>query len=165
MTGEQKHPKDDLDFGGFYDIDAEASSDSPWTIALLGSRVSLRDVWFSYSGDSESKVVKGISITVKPGQFAALVGPSGAGKSTILFLLERLYRSEAGTIKIDGLDTTKVSGHKFCDKIAFVPFDGTVSFNIGLGAGPGCEATEAEIEEACRLANLRDTIMDMSPRI
>jgi ABC-type multidrug transport system fused ATPase/permease subunit len=127
------------------------------------SSVQLRDVHFAYPARPDMKVLNGLSVDIKPGQFCALVGPSGAGKSTIISLAERLYLPESGSILIDGLDVTKTRDPSFRDNISLVPqesvlFEGTVEFNIGLGAKPGKEATHEEIVEACKLANIHETI-------
>ncbi|KAJ5623515.1 leptomycin B resistance protein pmd1 [Penicillium lividum] len=127
------------------------------------SSVQLRDVHFSYPARPDMKVLNGLSIDIKPGQFCALVGPSGAGKSTIISLAERLYVPEFGSILIDGLDVTKTRDPSFRDNISLVPqesvlFEGTVAFNISLGAKPCKEATHEEIVEACKLANIHETI-------
>ncbi|KAJ5651775.1 P-loop containing nucleoside triphosphate hydrolase protein [Penicillium longicatenatum] len=127
------------------------------------SSVQLRDVHFAYPARPDMKVLNGLSVDIKPGQFCALVGPSGAGKSTIISLAERLYLPESGSILIDGLDVTKTRDPSFRNNISLVPqesvlFEGTVEFNIGLGAKPGKEATHEEIVEACKLANIHETI-------
>lgn len=129
-----------------------------------GLSVAFRDVQFSYPARPESQILHGLNINIQPGQFAAIVGPSGAGKSTIVSLIERLYYPSSGAIEIDGRDITKNSGTEFRNNISFVPqdsvlFEGTVRFNVGLGAPPDREATDAEIEDACRLANIHETIM------
>lgn len=127
------------------------------------SSVQLHDVHFSYPARPEIKVLNGLTIDIKPGKFCALVGPSGAGKSTIISLVERLYTPESGSIVIDGNDITKHRDVTFRNSVALVPqesvlFEGTIKFNIGLGAKPGHEASMADIEEACKLANIHDTI-------
>ncbi|KAK8076683.1 ABC multidrug transporter SitT [Apiospora phragmitis] len=129
-----------------------------------GMSVSFDNLVFSYPARPNRQVLKGLDLTVRPGQFCALVGPSGAGKSTIIALLERMYRPDSGSIKIDGVDIAAKSEPLFRDEIGLVPqdsilFDGTVRFNIALGARPDHEPTQAEIEAACRLANIHDTIM------
>ncbi|KAL4803518.1 P-loop containing nucleoside triphosphate hydrolase protein [Aspergillus unguis] len=138
-------------------IETKVSSDNK------ASSVQLRDVHFSYPARPDIKVLNGLTIDVKPGKFCALVGPSGAGKSTIISLVERLYTPQSGSISVDGVDITKHRGVAFRDSIALVPqesvlFEGTIKFNIGLGAKPGQEASMADIEEACKLANIHDTI-------
>lgn len=130
------------------------------------SSVQLRDVHFAYPARPDMKVLNGLTIDIKPGQFCALVGPSGAGKSTIISLAERLYVPESGSILIDGLDVTKTRDPSFRDTISLVPqesvmFEGSVEFNIGLGAKPGQDATMEEIIDACKLANIHETIMSL----
>lgn len=127
------------------------------------SSVQLRDVHFAYPARPDIKVLNGLSIDIRPGQFCALVGPSGAGKSTIISLVERLYTPESGTILVDGVDITKHRDVSFRDTMALVPqesvlFEGSIAFNVGLGARPDHEATMDEIVEACKLANIHDVI-------
>ncbi|KLJ11966.1 ATPase [Blastomyces silverae] len=149
--------------------DLEASPDSKEKRPDAGHGgigVSLNSVKFSYPARQEVPVLQGLNIHVKPGQFAALVGPSGAGKSTIVSLIERLYTPTSGSVRIDGQDIASRDGVSFRDNIALVPqdsvlFEGTIRFNIALGARPGHTPTDAEIEEACRLANIHDTIVSL----
>ncbi|KAF4275290.1 hypothetical protein KXV68_000732 [Aspergillus fumigatus] len=127
------------------------------------SSVQLRDVHFAYPARPDIKVLNGLSIDIRPGQFCALVGPSGAGKSTIISLVERLYTPESGAILVDGVDITKHRDVSFRDTMALVPqesvlFEGSIAFNVGLGARPDHEATMDEIVEACKLANIHDVI-------
>ncbi|KAH1947439.1 hypothetical protein KXV59_007039 [Aspergillus fumigatus] len=127
------------------------------------SSVQLRDVHFAYPARPDIKVLNGLSIDIRPGQFCALVGPSGAGKSTIISLVERLYTPESGAILVDGIDITKHRDVSFRDTMALVPqesvlFEGSIAFNVGLGARPDHEATMDEIVEACKLANIHDVI-------
>ncbi|KAK5656975.1 hypothetical protein OQA88_3498 [Cercophora sp. LCS_1] len=125
--------------------------------------VRFEDVRFSYPARADAEVLQGLCLDIRPGSFCALVGPSGAGKSTVIALLERLYTPQEGAIFIDGVDVTKSRDVSFRDAISLVPqesmlFEGTVAFNIGLGARPGQESSLAEIQEACKLANIHDVI-------
>ncbi|KAJ5152017.1 leptomycin B resistance protein pmd1 [Penicillium capsulatum] len=127
------------------------------------SSIVLRDIHFSYPARPDMNVLNGLTLDMKPGKFCALVGPSGAGKSTIISLVERLYTPQSGSVIIDGIDVTKQSDVSFRDSIALVPqesalFEGSIEFNIGLGAKPGHVATRQAIEDACKLANIHDTI-------
>ncbi|KAI1849760.1 hypothetical protein JX266_004709 [Neoarthrinium moseri] len=131
-----------------------------------GMRVKFKQLLFSYPARPGRQVLKGLDIDVQPGQFCALVGPSGAGKSTIISLLERMYRPESGSIEVDGVDIAARKEPIFRDDIGLVPqdnilFEGSIRFNIGLGARPGHEPSDAEIENACRLANIHNTIMSL----
>lgn len=135
-----------------------------------GVAIALRNVNFAYPSRPGVSVLTNLSLDIPGGSFAALVGPSGAGKSTVLSLLERLYVPTSGAITLDGLDITQApeaapgtTQFSFRDEMALVPqdtvlFSGTVAFNIGLGARPGEVATQAEIEQAARLACIHDTI-------
>lgn len=73
----------------------------PGAAASTSGRVELRDVWFKYPGVADW-AVRGLNLTIEPGQTLALVGPSGGGKSTIAALLLGLYTPQRGTILIDG---------------------------------------------------------------
>ncbi|OOG00831.1 hypothetical protein ASPCADRAFT_159149 [Aspergillus carbonarius ITEM 5010] len=131
-----------------------------------GIGAQLRGVHFTYPNRPERPILRGLNIDIKPGQFCALVGPSGSGKSTTFAMLERFYRPTSGSVIIDGVDVTRQLGTEFRNDIALVPqenilFEGTVAFNIGLGACPGHEARQEEIEEACRMANIHDVIMSL----
>ena len=149
--------------------DPEAAVESKTTgspVGSGGSSVKFNNLVFSYPARPNRQVLKGLDLDIKSGQFCALVGPSGAGKSTVIALLERMYRPESGSIEVDGLDVATKSEAVFRDTIGLVPqdsilFDGTIRFNVALGARPNHEPTDAEIEEACRLANMHDTIMSL----
>ncbi|KAL4958849.1 ABC transporter ATP-binding protein [Aspergillus stella-maris] len=144
--------------------DAEATAETtPAQTDSKASSVQLRDVHFSYPARPDIKVLNGLTVDIKPGKFCALVGPSGAGKSTIISLVERLYTPQSGSILVDGNDITKHRDVNFRNSIALVPqesvlFEGTIKFNISLGARPGTEVSQADIEEACKLANIHDVI-------
>lgn len=129
-----------------------------------GLAVKFKQVKFSYPARPNRQILKGLDLEIPPGQFCALVGPSGAGKSTIISLLERMYSIESGAIEVGGFDISSKKEPVFRDDIGLVPqdsvlFDGSIRFNVALGARPGVEPSDAEIEEACKLANIHDTIM------
>ncbi|KAH8593471.1 leptomycin B resistance protein pmd1 [Bisporella sp. PMI_857] len=149
------------------DVEATAEASEKPVEARHGISISFKDVKFSYPARPEVQVLHGLSIAIRPGQFCALVGASGAGKSTIISLLERLYAPSSGSIEIGGHNIALSEGVSFRDNISLVPqdsvlFEGTIAFNVGLGARPNQEVTQSEIEEACKLANIHDTIMGMS---
>ncbi|KAL5339133.1 P-loop containing nucleoside triphosphate hydrolase protein [Aspergillus crustosus] len=128
-----------------------------------GLSISFKHVEFTYPARPDTQVLHGLDLSIAPGQFAALVGPSGAGKSTIISLIERLYSPSAGSIEINGQDVA-FADLSFRDGIAYVPqhsvlFDGSIRFNLELGARPGQNLTQADLEDACQLANIHETIM------
>ncbi|KAI1620266.1 P-loop containing nucleoside triphosphate hydrolase protein [Exophiala viscosa] len=145
---------------------AEAKEKSSMTRSSNGSSVSLRSITFTYPARPDMKVLQGLQLEIPSGQFCALVGPSGAGKSTVISLIEGMYKPQSGSILIDGIDITRQKDFSFRDEISLVPqdsvlFEGTVAFNVGLGARPTEEASRADIEEACRLANIHETIVSL----
>ncbi len=106
-------------------------------------------------------ILHDVSFTVPTGRTVAIVGASGAGKSTISRLLFRFYDVSAGAIRIDGQDIRDVTQASLRAAIGIVPqdtvlFNDTVRYNIAYGR-PG--ATEAEVEEAARLAHIHDFIV------
>jgi len=122
------------------------------------AEVRLDGVSFAY-GKAEP-TLRDVSLTVRPGETAALVGPSGGGKSTILSLLPRFYDVTAGAVTINGHDVRDLRLHDLRDHIALVTqepflFDDTIAANIAYGR-PG--ATQDQIEEAARAAAAHDFI-------
>jgi len=101
-----------------------------------------------------------LSFEIEPGQLAALVGPSGAGKTTITYLLPRLYDPTEGRITLDGHDLHDVTQESLALQIGMVTqetylFHDTIRANL-LYASPN--ATQDELEAACRAANIHDFI-------
>lgn len=120
--------------------------------------VEFRQVEFSYDG--ANKVLKGISLDIKPNTKVALVGESGEGKTTITNLLLRLYDVSRGSISIDGQDISKVTQSSLRENIGVVfqdpsLFSGTIRENIAY-ANP--KATDNEIKKAAKAANAHEFI-------
>jgi ATP-binding cassette subfamily B protein len=104
-----------------------------------------------------------LSFEIQPGQLAALVGPSGAGKTTITYLLPRLYDPTEGRITLDGQDLRDVTQESLAFQIGMVTqetylFHDTIRANL-LYASP--DATQDELEAACRAANIHDFIANL----
>lgn len=58
---------------------------------------------FYHAGDEETQALRGVSVTLEPGEFVAVVGPSGSGKSTLLSCLAGLDDPDGGTVRLDGV--------------------------------------------------------------
>ena len=125
--------------------------------------IRFENVRFAY--EPERPILKGISFEVPAGRSIAIVGPSGAGKSTISRLLYRFYEVTGGRILIDGQDIRLVTQASLRGAIGMVPqdtvlFNDTVRYNIRYGRW---EATDEEVEEAARLAQI-DAFIRASPK-
>jgi putative ABC transport system ATP-binding protein len=62
-----------------------------------------------YHGSPPVNALAGIDLTVSSGEFVVVVGPSGSGKSTLMNVVGALQRPTAGTVLIDGVDTSSLS--------------------------------------------------------
>ncbi|KAL5632549.1 hypothetical protein ACGC1H_005482 [Rhizoctonia solani] len=144
------------------EIDAESAEGKP--IPNVTGRVVLEDIHFRYPTRPGVRVLRNLNLVVEPGTYIALVGASGSGKSTVIQLIERFYDPVAGKVTIDGQDISELSVQEYRKHIALVSqeptlYSGTIRFNIVLGANkPHDQVTQAEVEQACRDANILDFI-------
>ncbi|KAH7146163.1 hypothetical protein EDB81DRAFT_947200 [Dactylonectria macrodidyma] len=123
--------------------------------------VAFNDVQFSYQTTKGKPVLNGINFTVAPGTKTAIVGESGSGKSTCLKLLYRFYDVSDGSITIDGHNLKDLKLDSARSNIGVVPqdtvlFNATIMYNLQY-AKP--QASEADIYEACKAANIHDRIL------
>ena len=123
--------------------------------------IAYNDVSFRYN--DEEPVLSHVSFQIPAGKSVALVGPSGGGKTTICSLLPRFYDVTGGSVTVDGQDVRKVTLKTLRSSIGLVQqevylFGGTIRENIAYGK-PG--ATDEEIIEAAKKANIHDFIMEL----
>ncbi|MBM7789775.1 ABC transporter ATP-binding protein [Tenggerimyces flavus] len=74
------------------------------------SLVELIDVHRRYAGTVAA--LRGVTLSIEPGELVGIVGPSGSGKSTMLHLMGTLDRPDAGRVRIDGQDVTELDDRK-----------------------------------------------------
>jgi ATP-binding cassette, subfamily B, heavy metal transporter len=139
--------------------------DKPEALPLAVKQGAIRFENVSFAYEATRPILKGLSFEVPAGKTVAIVGPSGAGKSTISRLLFRFYDITGGAIVIDGQDIRDVQQASVRAAIGMVPqdtvlFNDTIRYNIRYGRW---EATDAEVEEAARLAQI-DGFIRLSPK-
>lgn len=139
----------------------EKEEDHFYDIKDIKGDVVFSHVNFSYEKGGDT--ITDIHFRAKPGQTVALVGPTGAGKSTILNLLSRFYDPDSGEIFIDGTPISTIKRQNLRGHMAFVLqdpflFQGTIRENIRFGR---LDASDAEVEEAAKLANAHSFIMKL----
>jgi ATP-binding cassette subfamily B protein len=139
------------------EMDRDGAKDVP----RLKGEIEFDDVTFAYDGEHD--VLKNIDMKIKPGQTFALVGPSGGGKTTICHLIPHFYQVEKGRILLDGMDIRDITMESLRRNIGIVQqdiylFNASIRDNILYGR---LDATEEEVVEAAKRANIHDYIMTL----
>jgi ATP-binding cassette subfamily B (MDR/TAP) protein 1 len=121
------------------------------------------DVEFSYPSRPDVPVLKGLNLSIAPGESVALVGASGCGKSTIAQLIQRLYEPSSGSVQIADIDTRAMDIQHLRKHVSVVSqqpnlFDASVAENIAYG---NSSVTEVGIRHAAKAANLHDWVMSL----
>ncbi|WP_337270594.1 ABC transporter ATP-binding protein [Oryzifoliimicrobium ureilyticus] len=127
-------------------------------LSVSDAKIEFKNVVFAYG---KEPVLSDVSFTAEGGRTTALVGPSGAGKSTVINLIPRFFDPSDGEILIDGQDIAHITKQSLRQQLAYVSqqpymFEGSIRDNIRYGRP---EATDAEVEEAARLAFAHDFIL------
>jgi len=134
-------------------------------ISTIEGTIEFRDVHFRYPTRPEQPVLRGLNLTVKPGQYVALVGASGCGKSTTVALLERFYDPLVGGIFVDGHEISALNLNDYRGFLALVSqeptlYQGSIRENVLLGADRD-DVPDDAIIQACRDANIYDFIVSL----
>ncbi|ORC93508.1 putative p-glycoprotein [Trypanosoma theileri] len=142
------------------EIDVDADGEP---VQGLQKSIEFRHVKFTYPTRRSMTLFTDLSFEIKQGQKVAFSGASGCGKSSIISLLQRFYDPVDGEVLVDGVDMRKLSLKQWRDQIGIVSqepnlFAGTMMENVRIGKE---DATEEEVIEACKKANIHDTIMGL----
>ncbi|KAG7418864.1 Leptomycin B resistance protein pmd1 [Fusarium oxysporum f. sp. rapae] len=140
-------------------------SDTGDRLPHVEGTLEFRDVHFRYPTRPEQPVLRGLNLTVRPGQYIALVGASGCGKSTTIALLERFYDPLSGGVFIDGHEISTLNVNDFRSHIALVSqeptlYQGSIKDNILLGTARE-DVSDKDIEHATREANIYEFIVSL----
>ncbi len=127
-------------------------------IPVIAGRVEFANVSFAYEKDKP--VLRNLSFVAEPGTVTALVGSSGSGKSTIIGLIAAFHNPNEGAVRVDGVDLSTVDIGSYRGQLGVVLqesflFDGSIRDNVSF-ARP--DATEYQILEACRIANVSEFV-------
>ena len=144
----------------------EKETKTPVKVDRLKGDIVFDNVSFRYkkeSDDEKSLILNDLSLEIKAGSTIALVGPSGGGKTTLCNLIPRFYDIDSGRITVDGIDINDMSLYDLRKNIGSVAqdvfiFSGTVRENIAYG---DFDATDEQIENAAKLANIHDFIVSL----
>lgn len=126
-----------------------------------GAEMTVRDgsirfeqVSFAYAAKADKKVLRNIDLSIASGQTVGIIGGTGSSKSSLVQLIPRLYDVSSGRLLLGGVDVRKYDLDVLRNAVAMVLqknelFSGTIKENLRWGNE---NATDEEIEEACRLA-------------
>ena len=142
---------------------ADRPDAKPVAASDVRGKIEFDNVRFKYEDDQEDWTLHGISFVAEPGQLVALVGPSGAGKTTITYLIPRLYDPGEGSVRLDGTDIRDITLESLGKLVGAVTQETylmhtTIKENLRV-AKP--EATDEELEAACRAAAIHDHIASL----
>lgn len=145
-------------------LDLEPSiQDRPDARAIGTVRGELRFEHVSFRYRAERALLSDVDFTAPPGSLVAVVGPSGAGKTSLSYLIPRFYDPDEGRVLLDGQDVRDITLESLEAQIGVVTqepflFHTTIRENL-LYAKP--DATQEELEDACRAANIHDLIASL----
>ncbi|WP_347250249.1 type I secretion system permease/ATPase [Zoogloea sp.] len=127
----------------------------------LQGRIDFRDVHFAYP--ESAPLLKGLNLSIKPGERVGFIGRIGSGKSTLFKLLLNLYGPSQGSVLVDGMSVGQLEPQSLRRQVGYVPqdvvlFHGDIRENILLG---NAQAGDAQLLEALRLSCLDETLAQM----
>ena len=140
------------------DIKKEKVNYGTFKLSKFKEKIEFKNVTFSYQ--KQKTILDKINLTIKQGQFVAIVGPTGSGKTTIANLIGGLIFPTSGKILIDNKEIQELDIKEWRKKIGYLSqdiiiFNDTIKNNISYGH---FEATQEQIEQAVKIAEISDFI-------
>ena len=122
----------------FTAAESEYDAETEQPKAQIPDFVELKIQHLAFRFPGRKRLLEDVSLEVKKGEWIAILGESGCGKSTLLQVLQKFYTSEAGKIKVNGIDLDLVGFSNWRGLLGVVPqqvkiFTGTLLDNIVLG--------------------------------
>jgi ATP-binding cassette subfamily C protein LapB len=129
------------------------------TRSSFAGQIEFRDVSFSYPGQ-ELHALRGVSLSIRPGERVAVLGRVGSGKTTLHKLILGLYQPSAGAVLVDGVDTRQLDPAELRRNIGYVPQDvtlfyGSLKDNLRLAAP---EADDAAMLRAAHVGAIDEFV-------
>jgi len=148
----------------YFDLPEEHEKNLP-SFGLVEGKIELENIWFTYPS-SEKQILKGVSLSLEPGNHIGIVGTSGGGKSTLVQILLGLYEPESGSVLIDGKNLFSFNRNSFRQQVGVVSqetflLNSTLRNNLLYGKP---NATMEELEQAVEAAGLKELIESLEDR-
>ncbi|WP_040205853.1 ABC transporter ATP-binding protein [Neobacillus jeddahensis] len=148
----------------YFDLPEEHEEDLP-SFGVVEGKIDLENIWFTYPA-SDKQVLKGVSLSLEPGNHIGIVGTSGGGKSTLVQILLGLYEPEKGSVRVDGKNLFAYNRNSFRLQAGVVSqetflLNSTLRHNLLYGKP---DATMEELELAVEAAGLKDLIESLDDR-
>lgn len=123
-------------------------------MSVKDGSIDFDDVSFKYSAMAKRYAIENVNLHIKSGMTVGIIGGTGSSKSSLVQLIPRLYDATRGSVKVGGVYVKNYDIETLRGAVAMVLqknllFSGTIAENLRWGNE---NATDAEIEEACRLA-------------
>lgn len=135
--------------------------DGPGTQTVADGSIKFDHVNFSYSNNKDNLTLEDINLDIASGETVGIVGGTGDGKSSLAQLIPRFYDVLSGSVIVGGEDVRNYSLFNLREGVSMVLqknvlFSGTIRENLLWG---NKDATQEQIEEACKAACAHDFIM------
>ena len=153
------------DLREFFAVEPRMATGGTAALRAPRGRIDLEDVWFTYPGQ-RTPALRGVTLSVAPGELVALVGENGAGKSTLAKLVARLYDPDRGRVLLDGADVRTLPLADLYRLIAFVSqqparYEASAGDNIAYGDWRRLLGDRARVEDVARRAGAHDLLASL----
>lgn len=140
----------------------DAEHQRPVGVQGLQGQIDCNGVILRYTRTGDY-ILRGLTLSVQPGQLVAVMGQSGTGKSSLLKLLAGLYPPQAGTLRVDGTNIRQYLPHNLRQNMVYMPqqpdfFSGTIADNLRLLAP---NATNDQLRDAIEQAGAAEELAAM----